>query len=61
MNTEKCCPTCESPAPHRHPAMAFEGEVETCADEFHLQETPQNRPEYIAQVREKRAAKGLKP
>ena len=48
------CPTCNSPQPHRHPALAFEGEVEVCADEFHLQETPQNTDAYRQLVREKR-------
>jgi hypothetical protein len=51
----KRCPTCNSPAPHRHPAMAFGGEVETCVDEFHLTPTSQNTPKYIAFVHEKRA------
>lgn len=55
------CPTCKSSAPHLHPAVQHEGEVHTCADEFHLRETPQNKPEYIALVqaeRERREAVG---
>jgi len=48
------CPRCNSPAPHLHPAVQFEGEVGTCIDDFHLQATPSNRPEYIAQVHEAR-------
>ena len=48
------CPTCSSKSPHMHPAMAGEGEVEICVDEFHLIPTNQNRPEYIAAVRAKR-------
>ena len=52
------CPTCNSPSPGRHPAMAWEGEVEICSDAYHLIQTNENRPQSIAAVREKRAAKG---
>ena len=48
------CPTCNSIYQERHPAMAFEGEVEICIDDFHLIPTAGNRPEYIAQVLKKR-------
>lgn len=44
------CPTCTSPAPHLHPAIQHEGEVQPCRDEFHLRVTPQNTPERIAEV-----------
>lgn len=49
------CPRCNAPHPHLHPAMQFEGEVETCTHDYHLTPTPENRPEYIALVRAKRA------
>lgn len=46
----KNCPTCGSPAPHRHPAVQFEGEVQPCRDGFHLTVTPENTPERIAEA-----------
>lgn len=51
------CPKCNSPAPHLHPAVQFEGEVEVCVDDFHLQITAQNTKEYCDDVLSKRAAK----
>lgn len=48
------CPICKSAQPHLHPAMAFEGEVELCTDDFHLKPTPQNRDAYILAVLDKR-------
>ena len=53
MNMERC-PRCDSPEPHLHPAMQFEGEVETCTHDFHLTPTPQNTLEYIDGVIKKR-------
>ena len=53
------CPTCDSPSPERHPAMAHEGEVELCADDYHLIPTSGNRPSYIAAVKAKRVEKGI--
>lgn len=29
------CPRCDSPAPHLHPAMQHEGEVQPCSDAWH--------------------------
>ena len=57
----KKCPHCESPAPHLHPAVQLEGEVEVCAHDFHLVETPQNMPAYIAAVHAKRARQESAP
>lgn len=51
------CPTCKSPAPHRHPATMFEGEVFTCIDDYHLTPTNQNKPEYIAMVHAERQSR----
>lgn len=55
MYIDACC-TCGSSAPHMHPSVQHEGEVEICADDFHLRPTPQNTPEYIANVMRKRDA-----
>ena len=51
------CPRCQSNAPHMHPAVQYEGEVELCTDNFHLEPTNQNKPAYIAAVLAKRDAK----
>lgn len=51
------CQTCGSPKPHLHPAVQHEGEVEVCADAFHLQPTNQNRADYIKAVERKRQRK----
>lgn len=50
------CPTCNAPAPHLHPAMQFEGEVQPCRDRWHERVTPQNRPDRIAKVKQLLAA-----
>ncbi len=38
------CPRCDSPAPHLHPAIQCEGEVQPCPDAFHFTVTNQNPP-----------------
>lgn len=43
------CPFCNSPAPHLHPAVQHEGEVQPCRDGFHRQVTPQNTASRIAE------------
>jgi hypothetical protein len=48
------CPACNSPAPHLHPAMQYEGEVELCRHPFHLRVTPENTSEKIAARRSDR-------
>lgn len=48
----KECPTCGSHAPHLHPAVQHEGEVQPCGDAFHLTVTPENTPERIAKMQE---------
>lgn len=37
------CPTCESPSPHLHPAMQYEGEVQPCRNSWHAAQ--QEKPE----------------
>lgn len=52
----KHCPRCDSPQPHLHPAIQFEGEVQPCAHPYHLTQTPQNTPEKIQRHREQLAS-----
>jgi hypothetical protein len=44
------CPSCNSPAPHLHPAVQHEGEVQLCGDSFHEIITAQNTVERRSQV-----------
>lgn len=48
----KHCPRCDSPQPHLHPAVQFEGEVQPCAHDYHLTPTPQNTREKIKRHRD---------
>lgn len=41
------CPTCNSPAPHLHPAVQCEGEVQPCNNDYHRQLTPENTRQRI--------------
>jgi hypothetical protein len=43
------CQTCDSPAPHLHPAVQCGGEVQPCRDHYHLRVTPENTPARIAE------------
>lgn len=36
------CPRCDSPQPHLHPAMQFEGEVQPCSHPYHQTVTASN-------------------
>jgi hypothetical protein len=46
------CPKCDSPYPHLHPAIQYEGEVQPCPDPFHEIVTASNTPQRIAELRE---------
>lgn len=43
------CPKCNSPRPHLHPAVQFEGEVQPCDNDYHRQITPENTRQKIAE------------
>lgn len=54
------CPTCDSPRPHLHPAMALGGECEPCIDPFHDAAAPHTRDAaLVAYIEEKRAKRAL--
>lgn len=56
------CPTCNSPAPHLHPAVQHEGEVNICTDDFHTQVTPQNNIAMVLDVMQEQERKAeLRP
>jgi hypothetical protein len=44
------CPTCDSSAPHLHPAIQCGGEVSPCSDAYHCRVTPENTPDKIAEA-----------
>ena len=46
------CPTCDSAAPHLHPAVQHEGEVQPCRDVYHERVTPENTIESVQNLRE---------
>lgn len=50
-DVEEHCPRCDSPAPHLHPAVQHEGEVQPCAHPYHSRVTPENTPAKIAETR----------
>lgn len=60
MTEETRCPTCDSPAPHLHPAVQHEGEVQVCGDNFHKRVTNQNPALVAAPSREERLEKALR-
>jgi len=52
------CPRCNSPSPELHPAVQFEGEVQTCIDDYHLIPTNMNGQAKIDRVLAERARRG---
>ncbi len=44
------CPKCNSPAPHLHPAVQFEGEFQPCNDNYHRILTPENTKQRVAET-----------
>jgi hypothetical protein len=50
MDRRSRCPRCDSPQPHLHPALQFEGEGQPCDHDYHRHITPENTAARIEQV-----------
>lgn len=50
MSSASRCPLCNSPQPHLHPAVQFEGETHPCSHPYHRTITPSNTPQRISET-----------